>query len=84
MTAGGSGASVVNSGTTSVTVNGTIAQINALLNTDATSAVSYFNNSDTPAASTTLTLAINDNGNSGIRRGADRQRYRDHQHRRRQ
>ena len=43
----------------------------------ATSTVSYSDNSDTPAASTTLTLAVNDNGNTGGR-CADRQRYRDH------
>jgi hypothetical protein len=65
VTAGGSGAGVAGSGTASVTITGTIAQINALLNTDATSTVSYSDNTDTPGASTTLTLAINDNGNTG-------------------
>ena len=65
VTAGGSGASVSNSGTSSVTINGTVAQINALLNTDATSTVSYIDSSDTPAASTTLSLSVNDNGNTG-------------------
>ena len=63
--AGTSGAGVSGSGTSSVTITGTIAQINALLNTDGTSAVSYSDNTDTPAASTTLTLSINDNGNTG-------------------
>ena len=65
VTAGGSGAIVSNSGTNSVTITGTIAQINALLNTDATSAVVYNDNTDTPSANATLTLSINDNGNTG-------------------
>src|SRR5205823_3752483 len=64
-TAGTSGATVLNSGSSSVSITGTLAQINALLNTDATSTVSYSDNTDTPAASTTLTLSVNDNGNSG-------------------
>ncbi len=41
---------------------GTIAQLNELLNTNGTSSVSYIDNTDNPSASTTLTLAINDNG----------------------
>jgi hypothetical protein len=65
VTAGGSGAIVNNSGTGAVTITGTAAQINALLNTDGTSTVSYIDNSDTPAANTTLTLLIHDNGNTG-------------------
>ena len=63
--AGNSGAGVSGSGTASVTITGTMAQINALLNTDGTSTVSYIDNTDTPAASATLTLSINDNGNTG-------------------
>ena len=65
VTAGGSGAIVNNSGTASVTITGTAAQINALLNTDGTSTVGYIDNTDTPGASTTLTLLIHDNGNTG-------------------
>ena len=65
VTAGGSGAGVAGNGTSSVTITGTIAQINALLTTDGTSTVSYIDNSDMPAASTTLTLLIHDNGNTG-------------------
>ncbi len=65
VTAGGSGATVNNSGTNAVTITGTTAQINALLNTDGTSTVGYIDNSDTPAASTMLTLLIHDNGNTG-------------------
>ena len=65
VTAGTSGAAVSGTGTGSVTISGTIAQINALLNTDGTSTVSYIDNNDNPRASTTLTLAINDNGHTG-------------------
>src|SRR5262245_15562284 len=65
VTAGTSGAIVSNNNTSSVTITGTIAQINALLNTDATSTLSYSDNTNTPSASTTLTLSINDGGNTG-------------------
>ena len=65
VTAGGSGAVVSNSGTSSVTITGTVTQINNLLSTDATSTVSYIDNTDTPSASATLTLQVNDNGNTG-------------------
>jgi len=63
--AGTSGASVSNSGTSSVTITGTVAQINALLSTNAGSTVSYIDNTDAPGASATLTLNVNDNGNTG-------------------
>jgi len=65
VTAGSSGASINNSGTSSVTITGTVAQINALLSTDATSAVSYTDGTNTPSASTTLSLLIHDNGHTG-------------------
>jgi Domain of unknown function (DUF4347)/Bacterial Ig domain/Cadherin-like domain/SdrD B-like domain/Bacterial Ig-like domain len=65
VTAGSSGASVSGSGTSSVTISGTTAQIDALLDTDASSTVSYLDSSATPAASTTLTLSIDDNGHTG-------------------
>ncbi len=65
VTAGGSGSSVSNSGSPLVTITGTVTQINALLNTDSTSTVNYIDNTDTPIASTTLILSVNDNGNSG-------------------
>lgn len=63
--AGGSGATVTNSGTGSVTITGTIAQINALLGSDATSTVVFNANTNAPPATTTLTLGINDGGNTG-------------------
>ncbi len=65
ITAGSSGAVVTNSGTSSVTITGTVAQINDLLNANATSTVSYIDATDTPGASATLTLTVNDNGNTG-------------------
>src|SRR3569832_231707 len=65
VTAGTSGATVTNSGTSSVTITGTVAQGNALLNTNATSTVSYVDNTDTPSATSTLTLSVNDKGNTG-------------------
>lgn len=65
VTAGGSGATVTDSGTSNVTITGTITQINALLASDGSSTVSYFNGLDAPSTSATLTLSINDNGNTG-------------------
>ena len=65
VTAGTSGAAVSGNGASTVTITGTLAQINALLNTDATSTVSYIDNLSPPSASATLTLSINDNGNTG-------------------
>ncbi len=65
VTAGTSGATVSGSGSKSVAITGTLAQINALLNTDGTSTVSYVDNTYNPAPSAALTLSINDNGNTG-------------------
>ena len=65
VTAGSSGALVSNSGTSSVTVMGTVAQINDLLNTNGSSTVSYSDNTDTPSAGASLTLTVHDNGNTG-------------------
>ncbi|HEY2248453.1 MAG TPA: DUF4347 domain-containing protein [Bradyrhizobium sp.] len=65
VTAGGTPVVVANSGTNVVTLTGSAADINALLNTDASSTVAYVDNNDVPAASAVLTLTINDNGNTG-------------------
>ncbi|MDB5505344.1 MAG: hypothetical protein JWR89_5246, partial [Tardiphaga sp.] len=65
VTAGTSGAAVSGSGTSSVTLTGTLSAIKNLLTTDGSSTVGYINSSDTPTASTTLTLTVNDNGNTG-------------------
>src|SRR5262249_40617160 len=62
VTAGGSGASVSGSGTSVVTINGTVAQIDALLFSDATSTVNFIDPLDTPAAHVDLALSMNDNG----------------------
>jgi len=52
-------------GTASVVVSGTIDQINKLLTGSGTGTILYFNNSDDPAASTDLTVTVNDQGNTG-------------------
>src|SRR6202051_3942444 len=65
VTAGTSGATVGGSGSKSVTITGTLAQINGLLHTDRTSTVRYIDNTYNPGPSATLTLSINDNGNTG-------------------
>ena len=65
VTTGTSGASVSGSGSSSVTITGTVAQVNALLNTNPGSTVSYVDNTDTPSATSTLTLTVHDNGNTG-------------------
>ena len=65
LTPGSSGASVVGSGSSSVTLVGTVAQINALLNTDASSTVSFIDHAILPIANESLTLTVHDNGASG-------------------
>ena len=65
VSAGGSGVSVAGSGTDSVTLTGTLTQINDLLAGNLGATASYLINSDTPPASDTLTLSVNDGGNSG-------------------
>lgn len=61
---------IVGSGTSSVTITGTVTQINNLLaGTDTGSGsggtIVYNDNTNAPSASTTLTLLVNDNGNTG-------------------
>ena len=71
LVAGNSGATIGGgNGTSAVTVTGTVTQINNLLggvDTGGGSAgtIVYNANSDTPPASTTLTLLVNDLGNTG-------------------
>ncbi len=64
--AGNSGATVVSAtnGTGSVTFSGTIAQINALLNSS-TGTVVYNDNAAPPSSQATLTLTVDDNGSNG-------------------
>ncbi|RYD63815.1 MAG: hypothetical protein EOP58_10735, partial [Sphingomonadales bacterium] len=65
LAAGTSGAMITGNDTASVTINGTLAQIRALLGSDSQSIVQYIVGSSTPPASAALTLSINDNGNGG-------------------
>jgi CSLREA domain-containing protein len=53
-------------GTATVTLSGSIAEIDSLLTGAGTGTITYFNNADAPNASTTLTVTVNDQGNSGI------------------
>ena len=64
--AGDSGVSISSgNGTSTVTLTGTLAEINNLLTGAGTGTITYFNNSDTPASSTTITVTVNDGGNTG-------------------
>jgi hypothetical protein len=63
--AGGSEATVTGSGSGLVTIDGTIAEINALLNTDNTSSISFTDANPDPAHHVTLTMTMDDHGNSG-------------------
>lgn len=65
VTAGTSGANVSGSGTATVTITGTLAEVQALLQTDATSTVTYTATGDTPPASDDLTVTFTDIINSG-------------------
>ena len=65
VTSGTSGAVVFNSNTATVSISGTIAQINALLGSDPTSTIIYNTPVGVPPATTSLTLAISDGGNTG-------------------
>ncbi|WP_395612812.1 beta strand repeat-containing protein, partial [Allosphingosinicella sp.] len=65
VTAGTSGAAVSGSGTNSVQLTGTLAQIQSLLTNNGTSTVNYYPDTDAPPASTTLTVTVNDGGNTG-------------------
>ena len=47
-------------------VSDSIAEIDNLLTGAGTGTITYFNNADAPNASTTLTVTVNDQGNSGI------------------
>lgn len=64
-TAGTSGVLIGNSGTASITINGTISQTNAFLAGSASASLLYRNISDHPAGAVTLTVQVDDNGNTG-------------------
>ena len=65
VTAGTTGVTVGGSGSNSVTLTGTVAQINALLAGNLGATADYIITSDTPPASDTLTLSVDDGGNTG-------------------
>ena len=67
VTPGDSGVSVTSgNGTSSVSLSGTIAEINNMLTAAGSGTIFYNNPSDTPSASTTLTVTVNDQGNTGL------------------
>src|SRR5438477_196588 len=63
--AGTTGVTVAGSGTATVTLTGTLTQINNLLAGNLSGTLTYLNSSDTPPPSATLTLSVNDGGNTG-------------------
>ncbi len=64
--AGTSGVTIVaGNGTGTVMLSGTIAQINNLLTGGGTGTITYLNGLNAPSASTTLTVTVNDQGNTG-------------------
>ena len=65
-TAGTTGASIAGSGSATLTLTGTVTQINNLLLGAGGATLDYVIASDTPPATDTLTLAIDDGGNTGL------------------
>ncbi|MEZ6119718.1 MAG: cadherin-like domain-containing protein [Pirellulaceae bacterium] len=65
LTAGDSGVTITANNASTVSFTGTLAQIDALLTGSSTGTIVYNNGSDTPSASTTITLTVNDGGNTG-------------------
>ena len=63
--AGDSGVVIGGSNSSTVTLTGTVAEINDLLAGTSTGTLSYLNSSNDPSASTTLTFTVNDGGNTG-------------------
>jgi len=62
---GTTGITVISSSAQSISISGTIDQINAILLGSSGSSLKFTANSDTPATSSTLTLTVNDNGQTG-------------------
>ncbi|MEM9827797.1 MAG: Ig-like domain-containing protein, partial [Planctomycetota bacterium] len=65
LAAGNSGVSITANNAGTVTFTGTLTQINNLLTGGGTGSIVYNNGSDTPSASTTITVTVNDGGNTG-------------------
>ena len=57
-------------GTGTVTLSGTVAQLDNLLTAAGTGTITYLNSSDTPSASATFTVTVNDQGNTGADPGS--------------
>ena len=65
-TVGTTGVTIVSgTGTATLTVSGTLTQINNLLSGNNGATLTYVNNSDNPPATATLTLTASDLGNTG-------------------
>lgn len=64
--AGTTGVTISGSGSTNITLVGSTTQINDLLSGNLGSTVTYIINSDTPPATDTLTLTVDDLGNTGF------------------
>ncbi|MEM7312531.1 MAG: Ig-like domain-containing protein [Planctomycetota bacterium] len=69
-TTGNSGVLITDSGTATMTLSGTVEEINALFDGSTSASLSYFNGSNSPSASTDLTMVVNDRGNTGIDPGS--------------
>ena len=65
ITPGASGAVVANSGTGSVTITGTVSEIQMMLASGGMNTVEYVANTEDPPASAQLSVTINDNGFTG-------------------
>ncbi|MEC5387334.1 DUF4347 domain-containing protein, partial [Uliginosibacterium sp. H3] len=63
--AGSTGAGVSGSGTNTITLTGTLTQINNLLAGNNSGTLTYIYSGDAPPASDTLTVSVNDGGNTG-------------------
>ena len=66
---GSSGATATGTGTATVMIQGTIAEINAMLGSDPDSAVAYTADTDAPPASATLTFTVDDGALTGTATG---------------
>jgi hypothetical protein len=65
VTKGGAGVSISGSGSDTVYISGSQSEINKVL-TGTTGSMTYKDDTDAPAASTKLTMTVDDNGNNGI------------------
>lgn len=63
--AGGTGVNIVGAGTASITLTGTLAEINAFLNGNSGATMTYIVNSDSVSPSNSITVTVNDLGATG-------------------